>query len=241
MRRRVRQRGIPACAAAAQRERPPLTEILAFYHLACFPGWQAIFQEQLADFERASITPRAFVLGSESDVQDANRYLPVASQNPSLALYETPTLHSLWREAHANPTAAILYCHSKGVSQPQDSGKAVWRRLMAEKLVRPVRELASFLSDVDAVGVSYCENRLGRYFPGNFWLARADYIAGLPDPWQHRRGTPTGGLRPWDRMAAEHWLFANGGCAVRSLCGTNQVLWRKDVCERLLDTDFKLA
>jgi hypothetical protein len=110
--------------------------------------------------------------------------------------YETVTIPILRSLALLHPTACVLYLHTKGVRR---HGHAVeWRRYMTYFLVERWRETIDRLQEpVDAVGCDLLGSGAGRHFSGNFWWARAAYLARRPP-------APTTGDR---HLACERWLL----------------------------------
>lgn len=104
--------------------------------------------------------------------------------------FEEVTLNRIrvWSDGHS--TARILYTHTKGAYTVHPMNEA-WRMTMASRLIGPWPSRVSELDDVDAVGLHWLTpgdtNRDGskvaeaRYFGGNFWWARADYLLRLPE------------------------------------------------------------
>jgi hypothetical protein len=215
------------------RQRPLPTTFQAFYHLACLPEWQPIFHEQLDGFCAANLRPACFVLGTDEDRQYVERHLPVIGHENNFGWYETPTLDALWRWSRENPGGAALYCHSKGVSKPQDEGKACWRRLMARGIISPWQANLAKLERCDAAGVNFCRYLGHPYFEGNTWIARNDWIAHLPAPWEHRATARPGWMRP-ERIHAEAWPLCRPYHVVESLICQNDALWNSQRCAELL-------
>lgn len=223
----------PPATPPPDRQRPLPTVFQAFYHIACLPGWQAIFQEQLASFQKCRLQPATFVLGSEQAARAVAMSLPVIGHQDNAGWFETPTLDEAWKWAKANPTGAVLYCHSKGVSRTQDASKTCWRQLLMREVVEKWEVLLPKLTCVDSVGVNLCEYHGYRYYEGNIWLARVDHLCRLPPPWQHRAERRHGWLAG-DRMHAEAWLFSVNHVAESLLC-SGRHLGDLPTCESLLN------
>jgi hypothetical protein len=200
------------------RPRFPVTEFKAFYHLACFAGWRDIFHEQLECFQNAFLKPSVFVLGTEEDASYVQRYLPLLGFQANLGWFETPTLDELWKWSREHTDAAVLYCHSKGVSKPWNPNEKCWRQIMMYQVVARWREHLERLTESDCVGIYYNIHRSHPHYAGNFWIARADWVAHLPHPWEHRLWPRNGWLRP-PRFHAEAWLMSCPGHRVATLDG----------------------
>ena len=227
--------------ATMNRVRPFPASLQAFYHLACMHNWKEVFHEQLEAFLACGIRPSTFILGNVADAEYVKQHLPVIGWQANFRWYETPTLHELWKWCKDHQDAAVLYCHSKGVSAPDDQGKTCWRRLMMRETVSKWSNHLPELTAVDALGVNFRRSPKGNnYFEGNFWLARSDWVAHLDDPWEHRAnpGSWLGGKR-WDRMHAEIWILHKPFHHVESLVCQNADLWRPEFCESLLNPEGK--
>jgi len=101
---------------------------------------------------------------------------------PSASLFEVPTLEVLRRfsmkAVKASPDLQVLYVHTKGASYTRRyEGIEHWRNMMMYFLVEEHRACYHLLASdaFDILGV----NRYLRMFSGNFWWARASYIATL--------------------------------------------------------------
>ena len=215
----------------------PPTELKVFYHVACMGNWRQVFADQMALFDECGLEPRCYVLGSAEDYFDVLARCPDAVHAGSdLRNYETPTLQALYGWASENPGAAVLYCHTKGVSNPGDTGKIAWRILMEETVIRPWRENLGKLAIHDMVGLGWIDNPSLPHFSGNFWMARCDWIASLTPPWIHRNnGGPEIAGNPWIRMHAEMWLGHKFHHWVESLRCRNETLWYGDRVFELLN------
>jgi hypothetical protein len=89
----------------------------------------------------------------------------------------------------------FLYAHTKGAASPTDLNTA-WRRSMLRAVVRPCLQHLDKLSAYDTIGTRWLRTHpLGTgFWAGNFWIARAEYLRGLP-PLEYR-----------DRYQAETWI-----------------------------------
>lgn len=99
--------------------------------------------------------------------------------------FEFRTLHhlQLWLTDH--PGWAVLYHHSKGVTQPQDSFHHHHRHVMQGFVVNNWHQCVSDLErGYDAVGCNLVHPVKrpvlpGCFFAGNFWWATSDYLSKL--------------------------------------------------------------
>lgn len=116
--------------------------------------------------------------------------------------FEHVTLDAMRRWAQKEPREGlVLYTHTKGAANP-DRLATVWRRSMEIRLVRNLGENVALMErrpELDAVGSYWLTHE--EYpklidkplFAGTYWLARASYIAKLPE------------IDP-DRFGAEYWI-----------------------------------
>lgn len=159
---------------------PPL---ICVVHACTVPGSQPILAELLGLLEasrlRAVLT--ACVVHTIGD--------PVTR-------YDTGTIPILRSVALLHPTARLLYLHTKGVRQ---HGYGVeWRRYMTYFLIERWQQAIDQLQEpVDAVGCDLLDSGAQRHFSGNFWWARAAYLATRPP-------APTIADQ---HLAAEQWLL----------------------------------
>ena len=206
-----------------------------FYHVACMNNWREVFDEQADTFDRLGLAPVAGVLGSEDDAEYVAERMKVAYLSPTLTEYEVPTLELAWEWAKRNPDAAVMYAHTKGVSNPTDANKPAWRSLMTRYVIEAWEANVERLAEYDAIGVDWQQSAIHPHFSGNFWLARADWLKQLNSPTEYRaKGGPTIAGNAWERMAAEVWIGSKPFHHVESLCCTDTNLWSGSDVFRLL-------
>lgn len=121
---------------------------------------------------------------------------------------ELHTLRILQSWIRSNPWFYVFYHHSKGVTQPGSEEKSNHRRTMEKALVWNWSQcVADLARGFEAVGINLVDpdtrpafGRL-RFFAGNFWWARAEYLLQLPTL------PPT--VKAWtvpERCRAEFWI-----------------------------------
>lgn len=215
---------------------PPFP-LVCFYHVACMGNWKEVVKEQIKLIR--GLETRITMLGSEKDQQWLATETGIRSitRLEDLKNYETPTLQAAWEWARAHPSGAVLYLHTKGVSKPHNRARVAWRHLMGEHLVARWRKNLERLALADMIGVNWCETPSPHY-QGNFWMARADWLARLPSPESFRdQGGPDLFGEPWERMHAEVWLGSSPNPITESLVGSDLKLWNEaDVMKLLGDT-----
>lgn len=190
-------------------------------------NWREVFSEQEAMFSAVGLSPTACVLGTPADVEYVRRFMPVAYSGEDLHEYETPTLQRLWEWCRDNPCSVVLYCHTKGVSRPDDANYQAWRRLMMLHVVVGWWENVERLASADVVGVNWWGKFYRPHFSGNFWMARADWINKLSSPTDYRdRNEPSPcDDRLWRQMCSEMWVGSRPGCRAYSLLCEDERLW----------------
>lgn len=179
-----------------------------FYHLHADGYWSPAVRDHFQALRDSGFTGDVFVglVGTPANRADALDYLHIAWPagvtviHETCKAYEQPTLTAL-RECAANlePSTPILYAHTKGAARVSWE-QAAWRECMTKRVVSDWRACAGLLAGLDAVGPHWT----GDCFAGNFWMARAGYLASLP-PFKYRKFTPDDPLR----VEAETWISAN--------------------------------
>ncbi len=217
---------------------PTVQPPAVFYHVAAMNTWRSVVREQVRLLAHVGLTD--VTVGLLGDADDAATVATLAAaagvsaavafHRPDLSLAELPTLALLhaWARrqvAGSTPARPVLYLHTKGVSRPADRTRTAWRRLMQRHTVAGWRDNVALLADVDLVGTDWVESTVHAHFSGNFWLARADWVARLDPPQVYRLSHPDDfrwGGEPWrDRMFAETWVASRPGHRVASLACTN--------------------
>jgi hypothetical protein len=207
---------------AARRANPvPPHPHAAFYSASLMPGWEPVVSEQLALFAHVGLTEvHAFVLGSDADrermlgiADRAGVAVTLEGSSPDLSLAEWPALGALHKWACANPTGAVTYCHTKGVSRPADTHKRQWRRVMAKYVVADWRANLTRLAVADMVGCDWRQSRDYPHWCGNFFAARSDWLLHLEPPDRYRFSRPDfqwAGMSWRSRFYCETWPGSQG-------------------------------
>ena len=172
------------------------------------------------------------------DIPDGTDLGDVMFHHPDIKMFEVPTQQAMWEWCKGNPDAAIIYCHTKGVSKPRNWHRTVWRMIMELCVVERWRENVELLNEHDAVGFNWYLNPDWKFctlprFVGTFFMARADWINKLPSPLEFSCLDLPPGARPanrrqarrfrkaWRRNSSEHWISSAPGIRVVGLgkCG----------------------
>ncbi len=195
------------------------------YHVACMGNWRDVTREQfrllaesgLRDVRLTHVGPDLPAVLAEAARHGVRA--TVVRSDPNTDHYETLALFEIDRLAKVEKTARpILYLHTKGVSAPQHRGKAAWRRLMGELLVRRWRENLAYLADHDAVGVNWWDQG-EQHFSGNFWLANPAWLRRLPDFGSYHAA------KRLVRFSCEMWIGAAQYCRAKSLGCSRECFW----------------
>jgi hypothetical protein len=107
----------------------------------------------------------------------------------------------------ADASVPVYYAHTKGALQPGEMNTR-WRRAMDDLLMGSWQTCVMSLHSYDAVGCHWLTNAefpklidpMAPVFGGNFWWARAGYLAKL----DRVKGTPE--FPPVNRWGAEGWM-----------------------------------
>lgn len=198
---------------------PPLpSPPTVFWHVCCINHWRTVVREQLRVLAHVGLMHvRVGMLGDPGDALYLRReaaYYGVDAEVmftlPDNSLWERPTLGSLWEYARSHQNEAILYLHSKAVTQPHDKHKEQWRRAMARYSIGQWVRTLDLLRHHDFSGLCWQELADFPHFCGNFWMARADWIANLQpiEEYRTRHGPEfRWASHPWGlRMCCETWL-----------------------------------
>lgn len=163
-------------------------KIAIFFHIWKVNQWMNIYQEVHEALEKSSL----------SRVSD----LMIDSFSNNGSLFEFPTLRMLHHFSKLYKDYFILYVHTKGVSKPGNTNVDLWRKDMIHNSIYNWDKNIEALNNYDTIGIRY-RNKPSPHWSGNFWWARSDYIATLPDveeAVQWRREI---------RFKAEAWVFSS--------------------------------
>ena len=183
-----------------------------FYHLCCAFPWERIARSHVEALRVAGAAWEVTVglAGPAAARAEARSWfeaqLPGASLTEAGAGFEQVTLRELHAWARrADPQEPVLYAHAKGITYRHHDGLygTVWRESMTSRLVGGWERCMDLLEGHDAVGCHWLTPELYPglvsvpYFAGNFWWARAGYVAGLPP------------VSDESRFHAEGWIGLN--------------------------------
>lgn len=189
-----------------------------FYHLYADGDWRPSVIQHFAALNASGLLGqgvRVGMVGSPKACDEAREWLdsryPGAWEFAVQAVkgFEEVTLNVLHQWAvKADPEAPVLYAHTKG-AYTQNSDNEAWRRRMTAIVVTRWLECTEALQEADVAGPYLirpgvhdvpgkgCYDIKTSFFGGNFWWAKAAYIAKLPE-------LPELSLKT--RHAAEGWI-----------------------------------
>jgi hypothetical protein len=175
-----------------------------FYHAWADGTWDAPLLQHLHALAAAGldVTVEAGIAGAPARRRAVTRVLAASGLRYRVvaeadAGFQGVTLSALHAHAHCMaPGEPVLYAHTKGATAPGDELRHRWREGMTAVVVGQWRRCAAALASHDVAGAHWREpprqlaagraRAQGRallpHFPGNFWWARAGYLATLPVP-----------------------------------------------------------
>lgn len=175
--------------------------LIPYFHIYADGDWELPATEFFDHLPQLGAHVRVGVVGSPENLISVRHWLsrPGRSHDATIVAYspdgwEQTTLEFL----HAESTTTdlpFLYTHTKGAADPSDLNVA-WRRSMLRHVVAPCRSHLHLLPDYAIIGTRWLRSHptgVG-FFAGNFWIATAAHLRGLP-PLEYR-----------DRYQAETWI-----------------------------------
>jgi hypothetical protein len=181
------------------------SQLTVVYHIATMAAYAPVIEWQLAHLAQVGLHQvLATHVGPNLEwvrraAAAAGVQLDVRYTDPNTDHAETPAMFLIQQLAQGE--GAVLYLHTKGITQPHLPGHRRWRELMHEHVVAKWREHLARLDYKDICGLDWIEQGNGDgHFSGNFWLARLDYVRRLPDFGEYHR---THGL---SRYNCEQWI-----------------------------------
>lgn len=216
-----------------------------FYHVACIGNWREVTAEQLDLCRKVGLDGlHVICLGDreqrlELELALQMRGIEYASEywSSDLHMYEVPSITLLQDWCRNHRSAFALYFHTKGVSSPDDLHKRRWRSIMEREVIARWKENARILKDgVDVVGVNWRDTPPTSHMPGNFYMARAEFVSeNLQDFGQYYRHPPFWDSWPSNshRLQCEFWLGSyRTEPRVHSLVSYNERIDQTDYFQR---------
>jgi hypothetical protein len=186
-----------------------VTILRHFYHVDADGGWTGPLREHAEALGKSGLAGIPVTVGLTGPKQDRDiaRWrvtdyfraagIDVIEWVEADAGWEQPTLSRLRAWAKEWPDATVLYAHTQGAC---DSGllNDLLRQSMTRRVILGWRDCLERIGDgYDAVGCHWLtperDHKLPYHpvrtpqFGGNYWWARAEYLARLPEPETERR------------------------------------------------------
>lgn len=190
----------------------PARKIIGFWHIGAIGDWRRIIREQYSKLRESGLydaSERIVVgfVGGRDREQELN--VPLLTDpkfdvftTERIADYEFPTLAKVWQEAQSQEELFLCYYfHTKGASlaaTPLQAAADAWRKYMEYFNVEKWRDCADILNEYETCGVELQSD--DSHYSGNFWWARSDYLAKLPNGYEYWEQNKD------DRVAAEFYL-----------------------------------
>mmetsp|Transcript_38891 Transcript_38891/g.62996 ORF Transcript_38891/g.62996 Transcript_38891/m.62996 type:complete len:418 (-) Transcript_38891:561-1814(-) len=174
--------------------------VVGFYHIAQLGHWSYIVDTQIESLESSGLLDRTsvvnvIVLGNITFESEMLKFR--TTQMDNLTQWEFPTLDLLRSHCSLYPNDLVWYIHNKGASRTPNRPVEDWRKLLMYFVVERWQDCYTHVAnnETDACGsMLYHNTDLDRFYAGNFWWARCDYINTLP---AYNRA---------DRYSAERWV-----------------------------------
>ena len=202
-----------------------------FWHVAAINHWREIIREQALLYAqvRCGDTLTVGFIGDRWEDLFLREILDALGLSYTLTMlsdnryeYEYPTLSLLWKHCLSHTEDTVGYFHTKAVTHPGDWVSLMWRWALTTEIVGCVNTVTA-LSEYDVAGYAWTEhNDPGtKHFRSNAWIARAAYIASLPDPYIYKKDTAHKYSRfgaGHERYPAEAWIGSKPDVRANSLC-----------------------
>ncbi|MEY4720266.1 MAG: hypothetical protein RL563_2884 [Pseudomonadota bacterium] len=155
-----------------------------FYHIYQHDNWTNLVATQLEKLRTSGLYDASTFIqiqinGNEPFPFSDTKY--TIAYNKDTELEEAPTLESLRQFCDKNDNWAVLYLHTKGITQktPETTD---WRELMEYFCIERWEDCLDKLQEHDTAGCLYmdqCYLGFHPHYSGNFWWARSEYIKTL--------------------------------------------------------------
>jgi GR25 family glycosyltransferase involved in LPS biosynthesis len=117
-------------------------------------------------------------IGAPLSLLSTNK-IKIIQYDDNTQLFEKPTINLIKIFSQYHRKVKILYLHTKGITQPDDSKIIDWKEMMFYYLVEKHQQALALLDFYDTVGCNYQDNP-NPHYSGNFWWANSNYLATLP-------------------------------------------------------------
>lgn len=207
--------------------------IKIFFHVAAMNHFGAVKNELFCAMKASGLYDAAdeinIVFAKDKNIRlilpDGGNQLPCPKKahvikESTLKEYEFPTLRAVWDRSKDEDQ--ILYIHTKGVSNPGWGGYDTWREYMTWGCIERWKDCLKELETHDTCGVLLLDKckkwarkcGANKFYAGNFWWARGDYIRKLAMP----ECSP-------NRWLAEGWIMTGNpkAACLHNLSGGKEV------------------
>lgn len=191
-------------------------------HVATHGRWEQVVAEQLARIRSSGLYDRMTrlfvgVVGpSCQSFSPADEKIEVVHRSPDLQEYEFPTLNYVRSFCQSND-GFVFYIHTKGIFRDTEMSTD-WRRYMEYFLIERHEDCLGILAHSDVCGVNW-QLVPWPHFSGNFWWARAQYVATLPA--LDTSEPVVAGWNLGERHHCERWVCSGPEVRVSSLHQTH--------------------
>lgn len=155
--------------------------------------------------------------GGEESAEVGRMYLPPQARLVLHGLQskaENLTIVEIEKWVPAHPDWLVLYFHSKAATHQPGTQywefASKWRETMMGHLVTNWRQCVADLAHFEAAGCNWltgqAQDHSQNLFGGNFWWARASYLATLPSIYLRDRIKQSGIASAESRYEAEVWI-----------------------------------
>ena len=161
-----------------------------FFHVAAMnSSWYSIYREIYDELVRSKLLENSskLTIGFIGSTEDFNKITTELVGDKYELLYfgsdfeqyEFPTLNELEKFCKTSDEL-VMYCHTKGVSNPAHQGKRYWRKAMVKSIITDWERCITLLKTNDLVGYNLHRPRhrgaAPIHFSGNWWWGKPEYI-----------------------------------------------------------------
>lgn len=212
-----------------------------FLHVYAANHWQTIFNELITEIKTSGLYDdcHAIYISLISDnIEDMDYISSIGGEKINIInhtsdakVYEFPALEALIKLANNTDNFYALYIHSKGSGNCRENVSNYWPLITSYKDLRYSSDTwRAFMSyycishwkmaikklhcGYDTYGVHFVPMGKHRFYGGNFWWAKSEYIKTLP---------PIQDTEKKDRYRAETWLLSNNNVKYYNACSIPKI------------------
>jgi hypothetical protein len=169
-------------------------KLAVYIHIALLSRWEERVMAYLSLMEKSGLMNKldrihlSFV--GEGDIDESiwsayTHKITTHRSSSNLSDYEVPTQKLLYDFCCKHTDYQVLYIHTKNVGKPINPCVEDWVEYMSHFCITRWNDCVQQLKSFQTAGVDLREEPTLHY-SGNFWWARASYIAMLPDPNEYK-------------------------------------------------------